>query len=61
MNGYLIGTLEQVSNGALIFQYAEEWLETSGARPLSLSLPLRKAAYEAVSYTHLTLPTIYSV
>ncbi len=46
MNGYLIGTLEQVSTGALIFQYAEEWLETSGARPLSLSLPLRKAAYE---------------
>jgi serine/threonine-protein kinase HipA len=48
MNGRLIGALNQTHTGAMTFQYAQEWLETPGARPLSLSLPLRSAAYEGV-------------
>jgi len=31
--------------GALAFIYAPEWLETPGARPISLSMPLRHQAY----------------
>lgn len=46
MNGRLVGYLRKLSSGALKFQYAPEWLATSGARPISLSLPLKAAAYE---------------
>ncbi|MGB7417456.1 MAG: HipA N-terminal domain-containing protein, partial [Thermosynechococcaceae cyanobacterium] len=46
MNGRLIGALGQANTGAITFQYAKEWLETPGARPLSLSLPLRGAIYD---------------
>jgi serine/threonine-protein kinase HipA len=46
MNGRLVGYLRKLTNGAIDFQYAEEWLKTPGARPISLSLPLRYAAYE---------------
>lgn len=46
MNGRLVGLLHRATTGAMKFQYAEEWLETSGARPLSLSLPLRSTVYE---------------
>lgn len=40
MNGILIGTLEKTKQGGLIFTYDERWLNTPGARPISLSLPL---------------------
>jgi serine/threonine-protein kinase HipA len=46
MNGRLVGYLRKFSSGALSFQYATEWLETGGARPVSLSLSLRSAAYK---------------
>lgn len=40
MNGILIGSLEKNINGALIFKYDNKWINTAGARPISLSLPL---------------------
>jgi serine/threonine-protein kinase HipA len=46
MNGRLVGYLRKLSSGAMNFQYAPEWLATPGARPISLSLPLKAAAYE---------------
>jgi serine/threonine-protein kinase HipA len=46
MNGRLVGYLRKLSSGALVFQYATEWLAVPGARPISLSLPLKRAAYE---------------
>ena len=33
MNGVLIGHLEKVQQGNLIFYYDQEWLATPGARP----------------------------
>jgi len=41
MNGRAVGEWSQNSHGALRFQYLTSWLNTPGARPLSLSLPLR--------------------
>jgi serine/threonine-protein kinase HipA len=46
MNGRLVGYLQKLSSGALRFQYASEWLATPGARPISLSFPLKTSAYE---------------
>ena len=46
MNGRLVGFWHQSTTGANTFQYAEAWLTTPGARPLSLSMPLRSAVYE---------------
>jgi len=40
MNGILIGQLEKTTKNELIFTYDPSWLNTSGARPISLSLPL---------------------
>ncbi len=40
MNGTLIGKLEKTLKGGLTFRYDQYWLETPGARPISLSLPL---------------------
>lgn len=45
MNGILIGCLIKKSN-TLSFTYDESWLNTAGARPLSLSLPLIRKTYE---------------
>lgn len=45
MNGYLVGSLVQQNNGANTFQYHPDWLQTEGARPVSLSMPLRAAEY----------------
>jgi serine/threonine-protein kinase HipA len=46
MNGQLVGYLRKLPSGAMTFQYAEAWLKTPGARPVSLSLPLKYIAYE---------------
>lgn len=40
MNGVLVGGLEKSKNGALNFRYDNAWINTVGARPISLSLPL---------------------
>ena len=40
MNGIRIGKLEKSGKGGLTFTYDQSWLNTAGARPLSLSLPL---------------------
>lgn len=40
MNGILIGKLEKTITGNLLFTYDQQWLNTPGARPISLSLPL---------------------
>lgn len=40
MNGILIGYLEKTTAGGLTFIYTQKWLDTPGARPISLSLPL---------------------
>ncbi len=45
MNGIQVGSLTQSTSGALAFVYVPEWLETDGARPISLSMPLRYQAY----------------
>jgi serine/threonine-protein kinase HipA len=46
MNGRLVGLLRKLSSGAMTFQYADESLTTPGARPISLSLPLRNQIHE---------------
>jgi len=46
MNGYLVGRLKQKTNGSHWFIYEKTWLETKGARPISLSLPLKSGAYK---------------
>ena len=50
MNGYLVGRLKKNTRGKLIFTYATSWLNTPGARPISLALPLveKPFTHEAV-------------
>ena len=45
MNGFHVGTLTKRSTGALEFVYTPDWLETTGARPVSLSMPLQHRPY----------------
>lgn len=45
MNGFHVGGLTKRSTGALEFSYTSEWLETTGARPISLSMPLQHRLY----------------
>lgn len=45
MNGFHVGTLTKRSTGALEFVYTPEWLETTAARPISLSMPLQHRPY----------------
>jgi serine/threonine-protein kinase HipA len=40
MNGILVGMLKKTATGGLTFEYDQHWLNTSGTRPISLSLPL---------------------
>jgi serine/threonine-protein kinase HipA len=46
MNGYSVGYLRKSSNGAMSFQYDNEWLSTEKTRPISLSLPLTNKNYQ---------------
>lgn len=45
MNGLRVATWVKRSTGALEFVYTPEWLETAGARPISLSMPLQHRPY----------------
>ncbi len=45
MNGTLVGQLEKTKNTGFIFKYDQDWLDTLGARPISLSLPLMNQQY----------------
>jgi serine/threonine-protein kinase HipA len=45
MNGLPIGQLSKSTSGAVHFQYQDAWLNTPGARPISLSMPLQRQAY----------------
>jgi serine/threonine-protein kinase HipA len=45
MNGLCVGALTKDVAGALAFGYAPGWLTTPGARPVSLSMPLRHQPY----------------
>lgn len=40
MNGFDVGRLSKNKDGALFFNYENSWLNTGGARPISLSMPL---------------------
>lgn len=52
MNGYLVGKLSN-KKGKLAFGYSPAWLNTDGARPLSLSMPLREASYDGdIAYNY---------
>lgn len=46
-----VGQIEVASDGALSLCYADRWLQTAGAFPLSVTMPLRPAPYpsEAIS------------
>jgi serine/threonine-protein kinase HipA len=45
INNRLCGRLERESDGAIHFQYDQSWLDWGPAFPISLSLPLRSAAW----------------
>ena len=45
MNGMLVGKLEKTIKGGLVFGYDQRWLQTPGARPISLSLPLLNSLF----------------
>jgi serine/threonine-protein kinase HipA len=45
LHNHLVGNLIQDDGGQIAFRYAESWLGTSGATPLSQSLPLRKERF----------------
>jgi serine/threonine-protein kinase HipA len=45
INNRLVGRLEKEPSGAITFQYGKDWLDWEHRFAVSLSLPLRKAAY----------------
>jgi serine/threonine-protein kinase HipA len=46
MNGIVVGSLYRDGKGAMSWQYAASWLSLSGARGISLSLPLQAGRQE---------------
>lgn len=59
MNGDVVGTLFRDGSGAMSFQYLPEWLAEDDARPISLSLPLRRDRLrgpEVFNFFHNLLP-----
>lgn len=59
MNGYKVGQFSRGNSGAHAFRYDELWLALEGARPISLSMPLRHDAYvgrEAINFFDNLLP-----
>jgi len=51
INTRLVGRLEKEPNGAIAFRYDPSWLDWSHAFAVSLSLPLRSAAYRGALVT----------
>lgn len=51
INGRAVGKLEKEASGAIRFDYAAEWLDWPHRFPISLSLPLRKAAWRGDAVT----------
>jgi serine/threonine-protein kinase HipA len=51
INNRLVGHLAKEPNGAISFQYDRSWLDWSHAFAVSLSLPLRVAAYRGAEVT----------
>ena len=45
MNGHVIGKLRREASGTLSFQYGRDWLDSTNATPISLSIPLSSNAY----------------
>ncbi|ACS87783.1 HipA N-terminal domain-containing protein [Musicola paradisiaca] len=59
MNGYKVGVFSRASTGAHAFQYTETWLDQTGSRPISFSMPLRRQPYrgdEAYNFFDNLLP-----
>lgn len=52
MNGLLVGRLRYLAAGRMQFEYDHSWRERAGARPISLSLPLRREPYEGDRVYH---------
>lgn len=52
MNGKPVGTLKKNTQNMLSFTYAKSWLETPGARPISLSLPLLNKPFKNPNVFH---------
>lgn len=46
LNGVVVGELYKLKSGGVTFQYHSEWLDTPGARPISLSMPLQHKLYQ---------------
>lgn len=46
MNEILVGELGQNSSGEISFTYKGDWINSSYARPISLSMPLREQSYK---------------
>ncbi len=46
MNGIVVGELHRHKSGAMSFQYVKSWLNESGSRAISYSLPLREDKYD---------------
>ncbi|MFO6448216.1 type II toxin-antitoxin system HipA family toxin [Erythrobacter sp. NE805] len=49
INNRLVGRLEKQANGAVSFTYDQSWLDWAPAFAISLSLPLREAAYSGAA------------
>ncbi|MDV6316457.1 type II toxin-antitoxin system HipA family toxin [Idiomarina sp. HP20-50] len=59
MNGYRVGFFHRTDAGAHSFIYDDQWLLKDGARPISLSLPLRQDEYigsEVINFFDNLLP-----
>ena len=44
-DGLAVGQVDVAADGSLSFRYADRWLQTAGAFPLSVTMPLRSEPY----------------
>ncbi len=52
MNGFFVGRLKKTKQNTLTFTYTELWLNTPGARPISLALPLLEKPFTGHAVYH---------
>lgn len=52
MNGKYVGVYKRAANGAISFDYADEWRSWDFAMPISLSMPIRGRAYTGDTVTN---------